>query len=86
VTCRRISRREAKVHLELFVTVHGAHSGRRTNDRRLVLDGIFRLAMHEHFGKWLLVYLPFQRWTVSVLSKFCPDRVVLLSVRLCRQR
>jgi len=49
---------------EPFVTVRGAHSGRRPKDRRLVLDGIFWIArtgaqwrdLHEHFGKWSSVY------------------------------
>jgi len=57
---------------EPFVTVRGAHSGRRPKDHRLVLDGIFWIArtgaqwrdLHEHFGKWSSVYRQFRRWTL----------------------
>ena len=60
---------------EPFVTVRGAHSGRRPKDHRLVLDGIFWLArtgaqwrdLHEHFGKWSSVYRQFRRWTLAGL-------------------
>jgi transposase len=58
---------------ELFVTVRGAHSGRRPKDHRLVLDGIFWIArtgaqwrdLHEYFGKWSPVYRQFRRWTLA---------------------
>jgi transposase len=58
---------------ELFVTVCGAHSGRRPKDHRLVLDGIFWIArtgaqwrdLHEYFGKWSPVYRQFRRWTLA---------------------
>ncbi len=60
---------------EPFVTVRGAHSGRRPKDHRLVLDGIFWIArtgaqwrdLHEHFGKWSSVYRQFRRWTLAGL-------------------
>ena len=61
--------------LEPFVTVRGAHSGRRPKDHRLVLDGIFWIArtgaqwrdLHEYFGKWSSVYRQFRRWTLAGL-------------------
>ena len=60
---------------EPFVTVRGAHSGRRPKDHRLVLDGVFWIArtgaqwrdLHEHFGKWSSVYRQFRRWTLAGL-------------------
>lgn len=60
---------------EPFVTVRGAHSGRRPKDHRLVLDGIFWIVrtgaqwrdLHEHFGKWSSVYRQFRRWTLAGL-------------------
>jgi transposase len=60
---------------EPFVTVRGAHSGRRPKDHRFVLDGIFWSArtgaqwrdLHEHFGKWSSVYRQFRRWTLAGL-------------------
>lgn len=60
---------------EPFVTVRGAHSGRRPRDHRRVLDGVFWLArtgaqwrdLPDFFGKWTTVYRQFRRWTLSGL-------------------
>nr|WP_261971834.1 IS5 family transposase [Prosthecodimorpha staleyi] len=60
---------------EPFVTMRGAHSGRRPRDHRQVLDGIFWIArtgaqwrdLPENFGKWSSVYRQFRRWTLAGL-------------------
>ena len=60
---------------EPFVTRRGPHSGRRPQDHRRVLDGVFWIArtgaqwrdLPEFFGKWSTVYRQFRRWTLSGL-------------------
>ncbi len=60
---------------EPFVTRRGPHSGRRPQDHRRVLDGVFWIArtgaqwrdLPEFFGKWSSVYRQFRRWTLSGL-------------------
>lgn len=72
---------------EPFVTVRGAHSGRRPRDHRLVLDGIFWLArtgaqwrdLHEHFGKWSSATRMFtmsDKRSQSAISSLDAQRVV----------
>jgi len=60
---------------EPFVVEKGPRRGRRPNDHRLVLDGVFWIArtgaawrdMHSHFGTWNSVYRQFRRWTLAGL-------------------
>ena len=67
--------------LEPFAVSHGAGSGRRPKNHRLVLDGIFWIArtgvawrdLPEYFGKWSSVYRQFRRWTLSGLWELILD-------------
>ena len=60
---------------ERFILVVRAPNGRKPNNHRLVLDGIFWIArtgapwrdLPEEFGKWSSVYRQFRRWTLAGL-------------------
>ncbi|WP_298938049.1 IS5 family transposase [uncultured Ruegeria sp.] len=60
---------------EQFILSVRAPNGRKPNDHRLVLDGVFWIArsgapwrdLPEEFGKWSSVYRQFRRWTLAVL-------------------
>ena len=58
-----------------FVIESGPRRGRRPQNHRLVLDGVFWIArtgvqwrdLPDYFGKWSSVYRQFRRWTLSGL-------------------
>lgn len=72
---RDLKNDEEWAFFESFVTRRGPHSGRRPQDHRRVLDGVFWIAragaqwcdLPEFFGKWSSVYRKFRRWTLSGL-------------------
>lgn len=66
---------EEWVFFEHFILDVRAPNGRKPNNHRLVLDGIFWIArtgapwrdLPEEFGKWSSVYRQFRRWTLAGL-------------------
>jgi len=60
---------------ERFILTVRAPNGRKPTNHRLVLDGIFWIALTgapwrdlpEEFGKWSSVYRQFRRWTLAWL-------------------
>ncbi len=74
---------------EQFILSVRAPNGRKPNDHRLVLDGVFWIArsgapwrdLPEEFGKWSSVYRQFRRWTLArlweqILEALTESRIV----------
>ncbi len=63
------------VFFERFILAVRAPNGRKPNNHRLVLDGVFWIArtgspwrdLPEEFGKWSSVYRQIRRWTMAGL-------------------
>ncbi|SNR42946.1 Putative transposase of IS4/5 family [Puniceibacterium sediminis] len=66
---------EEWMFFEHFILTVRARNGRKPNNHRLVLVGIFWIArtgapwrdLREEFGKWSSVYRQFRRWTLAGL-------------------
>lgn len=72
ILARNLMSDEEWAFFEVFIQAARRPNGRKPDNHRLVLDGIFWIArtgapwrdLPEEFGKWSSVYRQFRRWTL----------------------